>query len=79
MWKSPAALYADAEQVIVADDGKLFWVGPDHQLLGQLSLSEEAGSIGTVRGIAHYKRKLFLLGEHGLAVLADPFTQVENN
>jgi hypothetical protein len=79
MWKAPAALYADAERVIVADDAKLFWVGPDHELLGQLQLGGEAGSIGNVRGIAHHKRKLFLLGENGLAVLVDPFTQVEND
>jgi DNA-binding beta-propeller fold protein YncE len=75
MWKSPTALYADAERVLVVDDGKVFWFGPDHQLLGQLPVS---GSSGVVRGIARSRRKLFLLGEHGLAVLPDPVAEEGN-
>jgi hypothetical protein len=79
MWKAPTALYADAERVIVADSARLFWFGPEHQLLGQLQLSGPIRSIGDVRGIAHHKRQLFLLGENGLAVLADPFTREDND
>ncbi len=72
MWKAPTALYGDPGQVVVADSGMLFWFGPERQLLGQLQLSAETDSIGEVRGIARYKGKLFLIGERGLTVQADP-------
>jgi hypothetical protein len=73
MWKAPVAIYGDADRLIVGDGGSLFWFGPDNRPLGELRLSEETGAIGELRAIAHHGRKLFLLGGHGLAVLADPF------
>ncbi len=72
MWKAPTALFGDEDEVIVADSSKLFWFGPGQQLLGQMELSGPTSSIGAVRGIARQQGKLFLLGEHGLAILADP-------
>jgi hypothetical protein len=79
MWKAPSALYADPERVIVADGGTLFWFGSGREPLGRLQIDGERGSTGAVRGISFYKGKLFLLGERGLTLLADPFSHGERD
>lgn len=73
MWKAPSALYADAERVVVADGGELFCFGPERQLLGRMRPGGE--STGAIRGIGASGGQLFLLGEHGLSVLPDPFVR----
>jgi DNA-binding beta-propeller fold protein YncE len=79
MWKSPTALYADPERVLVVDDSKIFWFGSDEQLIGQLPLGGEPGSVASVRAIAHHKGKLILLDDHALVVLDDPFARRHGN
>lgn len=73
MWHAPSALYGDEEGVIVADGGVLYWFGPGQQLLGKMQAGSQTGAIGGVRGVARQSGRLYLLGEHGLAILADPF------
>lgn len=73
MWKAPSALCGDEEGVLVADSAALVWFGPDQQLLGHMQIGSQTATIGVVRGVARQNGKLYLLGEHGLAVLEDPF------
>ncbi len=73
MWKAPSALYADAQRVVVADSGELVCFGPDRQPVGRLRL--EGDSTAAIRGIGSCGGKLYLLGEHGLSIIPDPFGQ----
>ncbi len=73
MWKAPSALYADADRVIVADDGELYCFGRERQLLTHIKPG--GNSTGGIRGIGSFGGKLYLLGEHGLSILPDPFVR----